>query len=660
MSKIKDFVQAPENRSQIKAFVIGFAVLVATFSATLLTGWITSLKSTPKEVRPPFIFFEQENDLLLAKANRKIETWQYIGPNLQSICGGTLFDDFLGFGQTFKEGDQVRLEYERDLNKHYCFKAVDQDGLTEFGNHYVVDLERPAITFKLTTRRLTASLDARADKQDFDISSWQHAPLKQVASACGREAFSIPELVVNSPLAELPDGELELHYCFRIRKRDDSYAYRAKSIFGWQNEAIGIQLLQSGGNLYLLADQKIRNWVVGVADETPCDAKQFTDGEYYVSEKQLAVIHLHLASQQPEDYCIRAQNETGLYSYIAYENQQTINILVEPHLNPQENTLTLTARAEDTVTLWTIVSVTGVGSCKESAFNAGAETIQNNAIDLSYPVDQAKIYCWRAVRGEDNAYAVYIVPRTNNLIATYRDRTTIRAQAMLSPLTSWRYITAAPANTAAEHCTAADFSRSGVSDGEQATLSEAAEYCFQATDAAEQQHYGSWLKAGPRPVALAVEEAVVNIANDLELTRLGRFILYAADPKIHASQAEFALACPANAEISCYSEDDGRLHLLRHSTLSEKQLVKLRSSFIQTVYLDYLTDTQRRGLNFELLILYRQHQEFFDQLLPTNFYRHHFYEDEFVADFHAFLLAKPYDWPDGLSAWSSYYHLFFE
>ena len=374
----------------------------------------------------------------------------------------------------------------------------------------------------------------------------------------------------------------------------------------------------------------------------------------------MAIIHLHLESQQPEDYCIRAQNENGLYSYIAYEDQQTIDVLVEPLLNLQENTLTLTAQEEGTVNLWMIVSVTEVNNCKESAFNDETAIIQNNAISFPYPADRARIYCWRAVRGEDNAYAVYSVPRTNDLIAAYHDRTTIQARAMLAPLTDWRYIATAPGNKAAEHCTSLDFSRPQVNDGDRATFSEVTEYCFQATDTADQQHYGSWSKADPRPVALAVEEAVVNIANDLELTELGRFLLYAADPKIHAGRAEFTLVCPASAEISCYSEDDGRFHLLRHSSLSEKQLAELRNTFTQIVYLDYLTEAQRQSLNFELLILYRQHRELFDQLLPSNFYRHHFYEGDFVADFHTFLLAEPYDLPESLSVWNNYYHLFFK
>ena len=56
MNKIKDYSQSPDNRAQIKAFIIGLAVLVATFGATYLTGLITSLKSASQEVQTTFHF----------------------------------------------------------------------------------------------------------------------------------------------------------------------------------------------------------------------------------------------------------------------------------------------------------------------------------------------------------------------------------------------------------------------------------------------------------------------------------------------------------------------------------------------------------------------------------------------------------------------------
>ena len=96
MGKTKNFFQSKDNRHQFKTFVIGLAVLVATFSATLLTGWIASLKSAPTEVEQPNIVFERSGDLLTAKANEEIESWQYVGPRRQSNCNETLFSNFLG------------------------------------------------------------------------------------------------------------------------------------------------------------------------------------------------------------------------------------------------------------------------------------------------------------------------------------------------------------------------------------------------------------------------------------------------------------------------------------------------------------------------------------------------------------------------------------
>lgn len=218
MNKIKDYSQSPDNRAQIKAFIIGLAVLVATFGATYLTGLITSLKSASHEVQPPFIFIETEDDLLKAKSPEQIETWQYIGPSQQSSCDESLFNNFLGFGKTFKEGNRVRLEYERDINKYYCFKGVDSKGIANFAGHYIKDLKRPAITFQQTDQSLTASLGNHVDQNTFDVTSWQYVVLASANTACGGEVFSNNQQIFHQPGVELTENNQEISYCFRIRQ----------------------------------------------------------------------------------------------------------------------------------------------------------------------------------------------------------------------------------------------------------------------------------------------------------------------------------------------------------------------------------------------------------------------------------------------------------
>ena len=160
----------------------------------------------------------------------------------------------------------MRLEYERDINKYYCFKGVDSKGIANFAGHYIKDLKRPAITFQQTDQSLTASLGNHVDQNTFDVTSWQYVVLANANTACGGEVFGNNQQIFHQPGVELTENNQEISYCFRIRQGGE-YTYRAKSILSSQGKPTKISIIKSNNKLYLLADQRITDWAVIAAEE---------------------------------------------------------------------------------------------------------------------------------------------------------------------------------------------------------------------------------------------------------------------------------------------------------------------------------------------------------------------------------------------------------
>ena len=658
MNKIKDYGQSPDNRAQIKALIIGLAVLVATFGATYLTGLITSLKSASQEVQPPFIFIETEDDLLKAKSPEQIETWQYIGPSQQSSCDESLFNNFLGFGKTFKEGNQVRLEYERDINKYYCFKGVDEDGVANFVGHYIKDLQRPAITFQQTDRSLTASLGNHVDQSLFDETSWQYIVLADSNTACGSEVFGNSQEIFNQSKVELAENNQEISYCFRIQQ-GAGYTYQAKSILGSQGKPTKISTIKSNNKLYLLADQRITDWAVIAAEEdVKCDASYFTGDTHHINTRQIAILNF----QQPADYCIRAQNEIGIFSYQSYiHTSDPVNIMIQVALDSNANSLSLQTSTDTQASQWQVADIGQISACNADAFSDASQVVaQSSKVDLNYPNSQAHIYCWQARSNETFAYAFYLIPSSNKMIVAYPGQHAIEALALLRPLQDWQYVErATDDNSLGDHCAEIDFSTS-VNAGQQASFKAASDYCFSAVDELGQRHYGIWTRGAIQKLDLALEELAVNLANDLQLAGLGRSILYDLKPRLYENKEALLSFCPSTTKVGCYALKDKRLHLLKKASFTKAEGNELRQGIAQAIRHNYLSDQQRSFLDFELLVLYQQHRENFSSFLPANFYGQHFYEDQFIEDFYNYLIVNPSYWSKGHPIWRNYYELFFQ
>ena len=658
MNKIKDFIQSPDNRSQLKAFVIGLAVLVATFSATYLTGVITSSKEAVKEVQRPHIFLKVEDDILKAKSPSEIKTWQYIGPNQQSSCSEILFDaNFLG--KTFKEGSQVRLEYERDINKYYCFKGINTEGVPNYAGHHVKDLERPAIIFQQTAESLTASLGNHVDKNAFDLDSWQYVVLANSDTACGEKVFKSDQEIFSQPRAELPDNKQEISYCFRIRQSNE-YTYRAKLILRSQVEPAKINTIKSNNKLYLLSNQKITDWAVTPAKEgVQCDENYFTDDTHHINTRQIAIINF----QQPANYCIRAQNEVGIFSYQSYIHiSDSINITIEPTLDTNANSLSLQAKTDTPINQWQVANVTQINACNADAFGNNSQVVaQTSRIDLNYPNNKAYIYCWQASFNGNFAYTFYFIPSSNNMIAAYQGQNAIEALPLLRPLQDWQYIVRTrDESSLGKHCSETEFSTGEVHSGQQAPFKASSDYCFSAIDDLGQKHYGIWIRTEVQRPDLAIEEIAVNLTNDLQLTGLGLLILYDSNPQLYEKKDALLSFCPSTVKVGCYARGDGRLHLLKKTSLTGAERNELRQSVAQAIRHEYLSAQQRSFLDFELLVLYQQNHEDFGRFLPANFYGQHFYEDKFIEDFYNYLIVNPSYWSKGHPIWRNYYNLFFQ
>ena len=644
-------------RQHAKTIIVGLAVLIATFSATLLTGWITSRKTPPETIDRPRISFEIRDDLLAAKADKAIASWQYVGPQRQSTCDESIFASFLGFGQTFKAGNQVRLDFQRDNNRYYCFKAVDEAGTPGFGSYYVTDLPRPVIFFQQTATSLIASLSSHADRKDY-TDNWQHVLLDNEHSACSKTAFDTL-VVVNEKSVELAPAEKDRHYCFRLQAEDGEFVYRLALVPAGESAPLTISALPSGRQLYLLADQGIKNWAAAAATGAGCGPEDFADpGLYRLSSEQVAIINLDSAAAQQASYCIRAQNLAGIYSYQRFDPPNRRQPAMTINASLRSGRLNLSAETETPAGNWQIRQAASLNGCQPANFT-GLEVLANSRnYTIGYPTQRQRIYCFRALPAVGALYGSYRVPAGDNLVGTYRSGNSISAHSIHPELNNWQYVRRElAAESASNHCSAADFTlQADVRSGQSLNFSQVEQYCFRAVDSSGVFHYGRWFTADLRLEVTQTDEAVALLASDLGLGELGRIIFYQGQPRFYDKLSELRRVCEAAVRAGCYLPEDNRFHILDNS-LEEDDLLELRRSLAKAARLSYLSPEQRAVQTFEISLIYRASQAYFDRLLPADFYDDHFYEDELAAELHDILTSLPPDqvindaWRSSWAAW---------
>ena len=668
MPKIKKLLKSPENRQQFKTIIIGMAVLISTFGATLLTGWITSLKSAPEEIFPPNIQFERQGDLLIAKSNQEIETWQYVGPRRKSTCDESIFASLL-VGKTFKEGNQVRLSFERDNNMYYCFRAIDYNQISNLAFYAVTDLEEPIIIFREGQGRLTASLSSDADTDAY-TDDWQYILLASPTAACTEGVFlSQAEFIHSSAIVQLYTEDQDNYYCFRLATTDGHYIYQAKEILANENAAILVTVLESGDKLHLSANQKIINWVATKLQQSDdCSAAIFDDRQnYHLSTEQIAVVNLHSTARQNERYCLRAQNKYGVYDYKEYSLTGTdFFVTVSAQLTRDQSRLTLEATTDSNVSQWQIVQVDNLSDCEGESFNAQIPISNRNSTEIEYPSTTSRIYCWQASNGQDKAYAAYVIPAGNMMVATYRAGNQIKALSLRSQLKNWQYVSQSliPSQDDAKiHCSNLDFNAGNqIVKQQNIVVDKVQQYCFRAEDPSGQNHYGYWFTADLQSNTTQAEETAAIWADNLELTELGRYVFYQTKPKFYKELSDLHNVCQSKTKISCYSAKDGRIHIHKVTDYSNHP-IDVKADIAQAIRRNYLTIDQRLAQNSELLILYKQNKTAFDKILPANFYANRFYEEEFLEEFYVFLMSQSSeeinidDWQE--NSWQKHYQLFF-
>ena len=643
MSRVRDLFESTTFRQHAKTVIVGLAVLVATFSATLLTGWITSRKTPPDAVAGLQINFEIQADFLTAKADSPVRTWQYVGPKRQSTCDESIFDNFLGFGQTFKEGDRVRLDFHRDNNSYYCFKAIAVDGTTGFGFYYVINLPRPVITFEQTKTTLTAGLSNQVDRAAY-TDNWQYVLLANKQSACSASAFADPLTVTGGKSVALTISEHDLHYCFRLQAVDGSYTYRLGLVPAGEHAPPVISTFFSGRQIYLLADQEIKTWAVALAPAASCGSGDFADPNLYrQSREQIAIINTDSAAAQLDSYCVRAQNQAGLYSYERLEpsgGQAAITITAALEAGGRLN---LTARANMPAGGWQIRRAAALSGCQPENFTDLGLVSSGASHTVGYPTSRYRVYCFRATAGGEFIYGAYRLPAGGNLVGTYRLGDLISGHSIYPQLDNWQYAQRELTDaTVGSHCSAADFTLgANVVPQQTVRFSRVEQYCFRAeSGGGGGWHYGRWFTANLRLDSTRTDETAAALAAELGLSELGRLILYQTQPSFHDKLSELREICQAAVRAACYLPDENRLHVLE-AARNEDDWVELRRNLAQAARLTYLTPDQRAVQIFELSLIYRNNRAYFDTLLPGDFYDDHLYEDELAAELADILISLP-------------------
>ena len=646
---------------------IAVIIFVAIIGATIFIGWANSSKSaTEQDALAPQINFELQEDILKASSFNNIKSWHYIGPRNQAVCDSSLFNETLPFGQTFKSGNQIRVEYNRDNGRYYCFRAIDNNNQAGFSTFHLDNLTKPFIEFKLTKTNLQAQLSSHADKKIYS-NYWQHVILNNPLSACNQLAFNNDQLtIIDSNVANLSNLNQDAYFCFRISKLTGGYDYQAKLIKNNISIKPNINVYRLNDKLYLEADQSIRNWqVILVNFESQCNQNSINIASTkYISSQQLAIIRLQQVQPIYNNFCIQAQNQQGIFSHQYYVNdyEQQNSINIQANLDLSNQTLNLQAQTSQPINNWQIKSVSSVSNCLNK-FNNYPVLRSSSSVTINYPVSQTQIYCWQAVDiNDNNFYTTYTIKPQIISLRAYQFENAITGISLRSQtLNNWQFITQTQQPTT-QNCNSQNFSNaSTIKNGQRASLVDGLYYCFRATDQT-QTYYSQWLK-GVAKANQQITEDKIALSHDLKLTNWGKVIFYQNSVKFHTRQQDLSQVCPLTTSYSCYNHVDQTIHIYKHD-ITENRLNQLKIALLHSLRYKLLNSEQLQAQNSLLHLTYDTQSPSIKRLDAKNIVQNSFYQSQFEDNLYNLIIESITNDPNQdqsvLSDWRDYYLLIFK
>ena len=648
------------RRQNIKTIIVAVTIFVTTIGATILVGWITSIQSTSQyDALPPQIDFEKREDILIATSFDDVESWHYVGPIDQSDCDNSLFDEVL-LGKRYKEGNQIRIDYARDYQKYYCFRATSQDNRPGFAIYYLDKLIPPAILFKISQTEIEAYLNPDEDSTTYS-NNWQHVTLKDSITACDQLAFSHNQTaVVNGNKANTDNFQEDKYLCFRLSTLSGDHVYQAKlvQINSSIEPVINAHLL--GSNLYLTSDQLNISWqAVNLDASQNCQLNSFNNQNTYI-KKPVAIINTQQANNTNTNFCIRVINPKGVdnyYIYLADQNKPSIDIVIETSRSLDGQTIAMEAKVNQDTVGWQVKHVKDIQTCVDN-FQDQPTLANTAAISTDYFRSQLTIFCWQ---GSNPSYqiskAVFIIPASTNRLVSYQLDSTITSRDLWAePLNNWQFIKTdqQPLTTT---CHATDFEAYTTYSGQTATGEEATYYCFRA-QLNQNTYYSQWIKANLG--STKSDEYKIALGYDLKLTKLGQALLNQAELKIHDNQNQIRLACSSSIIDSCYNKRQNMIHLYKYANYDHSS-TDLKLALLQYLRQNLLNSNQREIQNFQLQSDYLLQTDLINNLDVNNHLSQTIFQSEFDDITYSLVMKAIIDNPNNqqLNDWRNYYQLFF-
>ena len=620
MNSLKKFLQTPSAKKQnLKNTVTILAVLIATIAATVLVGFLTSLNSTPPKIIAPTISFQVHNNVLKAEASGEISHWKYVGPRASSACDASVFQEVLGFGVSFKDGQTVFLDFEQDQQKYYCFRATDTDNVTGYGVYHARNLVKPPIVFKLKSNQLEASLSDQEDPQ-FYKDDWLYLKLNDDQQVCDAQAFAdISQLIYQGPRIDISQLAADTIYCFRLSTTNNGYIYRRKVVLkNHSSSTPQVTIVALSGYLYLQADQPIKRWqAIILTGNQKCHWSNFGD-QISTSYENVSIIRVR-SNDIGRTYCVRAKNKDGLWGYKSLKilkNNQQLEVTISRSAQNNQTRLMVKTSASQTG-YWYQLNLTEAKQCRNKDLVSKPALNSGKSLLLDNHHSQPKIYCWYALNNSGGLVAAIPVWSPYQSIIPYATDQKIKVASLATGLNNYQYLSLDEHQSTPLAC---DQLLSGDQPSNARPVATALveapvnhSYCFKALDNLNNPHYSSWFKNKlRRPSATQVA-----LARDLQLTPLGSYIFYQLPLKRHQDLASLRQACASNVSLSCYNPEDQQFHLLSGSDYLSN-LDQLKNDFAIALY-DYLGSGAQAGLRFELQLLASSQTRLLDPA-TTNLY----------------------------------------
>ncbi|MCY3804719.1 MAG: hypothetical protein OXF85_02520 [Candidatus Saccharibacteria bacterium] len=654
------------KKQHFQLIMISLVILIATVLGTLFTSWITSSKSNNQLNLAPEILFERQGDLLEATSIDSVISWQYVGPNRQSTCNETIFDEFLNFGQTFKAGQKIRLDFDRDYKQHYCFKAIGKNGKISFTNYQISSLLKPIIIFETQAEILSARLSDQADDNLY-TKKWQHLQLPEELTACQAEIFEqkakeiIDDFQIDTSQLNQPTD-----YCFRLKTKLNDYIYQATTTQLRQIDKPVISWQLIGNQLHLSANQPVKLWRTAIIPlSSECRWQIFQGYHNFTSYQNQPILDIkpHLSTTQ--QLCIQIANQQGVENYQTYSlnhppNQ--IDILIQTD-SSDANFIILTAQTPAEVKTWQIVEVASLTDCRKQAFNNSQKISQTNQLRLNIWRNQPIIYCWQLETDTSDFHQAYSLPATAENLILYRDSNFIKAQSLTAEeLTDWQYIELPASEEINQSCSKLREEQTNLNTGQLAKLKPQKNYCFWASNSNNQLYRSPIKQSGNLLNNQTISEFRVSLSYDLNLTKFGKAIFYALPITVHDTPNDFRLFCETKFRASCLNLKDGNIHIL-DGNFNLNNLNELKLAILEAIYVNLLSDNQRQILDLKSRLTYADYQSSLKSILPSNFFIQQIYATDFGYDFRQIIIRQGVQQKilrEELSQWYDYYQLFFK